>query len=160
MTFTMGLPSINKTNTDISNELYANVVGQPSTNLHQPLTAQQPYWIDDVICQVRKLWKLPQNWDSRGAKRIDKNLLETIVKVLSEVMRASTPPPCMIPMSCGGVQLEWHMRGMDLEVEFRSSDDFDVFCEDHFDSTIWEGSFAIDDLVPLVEVIAKLTSRL
>lgn len=148
------------TSTDISDGfLGTHVTSQSSTGFQQSLKAHQPYWLNDVIHQVRKLLKLQQNWDSRGAQCIDRDLLEASVILLLKVMRASTPPPCMIPLSSGGVQIEWHMRGMDFEIEFCSTDCLDVFYEDHRDSTTWEDSISFNDLSLLKKVIAKLTSR-
>ena len=148
------------TSSDMPDGILGTHTAHPSTGFQQSLKAHQPYWLNDVIRQVRELLMLQQNWDSRGAQCIDPDLLEASVILLSKIMRASTPPPCMIPVSSGGVQIEWHMRGMDLEVEFRSTDQLDVFYEDHLDGNTWEDNISFEDLSLLEKVIAKLTSRL
>jgi hypothetical protein len=38
--------------------------------------------------------------------------------VLVEVMDNDAPAPSVVPLSDGGVQLEWHRRGRNLEIEF------------------------------------------
>jgi hypothetical protein len=36
--------------------------------------------------------------------------------VLNDVMRTHTPIPQVVPSGTGGVQLEWHQKGIDLEL--------------------------------------------
>ncbi len=45
-------------------------------------------------------------------------LMDMVVNWLSEFMQENTPPPCVIATSRGGIILDWHTRGIDLEVEF------------------------------------------
>ena len=38
------------------------------------------------------------------------------LNILKDVMRPRTPIPQVVPSSVGGVQLEWHEKGIDLEL--------------------------------------------
>ena len=39
-----------------------------------------------------------------------------VLSVLNDVMRTRTPIPQVVPSAGGGVQLEWHQKGIDLEL--------------------------------------------
>jgi hypothetical protein len=38
-----------------------------------------------------------------------------MLQVLHQVMPANAPTPQIVPLSSGGLQAEWHTRGIDLE---------------------------------------------
>lgn len=77
-----------------------------------------PAWSDSVIKQVVDVLTLPPNWNSYGAPTIDRAAAQNAVNFLVTRMHASTPAPSIVPLSSGGIQLEWHRRGIDLEVVF------------------------------------------
>lgn len=70
--------------------------------------------------QLGRVLNLPEGWDSYGAKKIDLACVASAIDILLQVMHDETPPPAVVPTSCGGLQLEWHALGMDLELEIRS----------------------------------------
>ncbi len=57
----------------------------------------------------REFSKLEQNWDGYGAKQISEQAIETASKI-REYM-------ALVPMNNGGIQLECHAGGMDIEIE-------------------------------------------
>lgn len=60
--------------------------------------------------QFARLRALLQDWDSYGAPPIDLVVLERARAWLAAVQ--------VVPMSGGGVQLEWHADGVDVEIAF------------------------------------------
>lgn len=105
---------------------------------------EQPVWLIPVVKMVGDLLNLPENWDSYGAHPINPMAAAFALQLLSETMRADTPVPVVVPTSSGGVQLEWHTRGIDLEVEIRSSSRLYVSYEDHRHGVEWEGELTSD----------------
>ena len=89
-----------------------------------------PAWLVPTVEILCELLSLQENWDSYGAPPVASRNVQTALEVLSDIMRDDTPMPQVIPTSRGGVQLEWHTRGIDLEIETISPFKLDVLCED------------------------------
>jgi len=60
-------------------------------------------------------------WDSYGGLPVTREVLGEMVGWLLNWTGHEAPAPTVVPTSGGGVQLEWHMAGIDLEVEFQPS---------------------------------------
>ena len=67
----------------------------------------------------QRLLALPDNWDSYGAPKIDPATVERA--------RAWLDGGNVVPCSDGGVQLEWHSEGVDVEVTFRADGSTETF---------------------------------
>ena len=80
----------------------------------QPL----PAWFDPLIQGFVDLLTLPPNWDSYGAGPIDPDLVVEAMNFMNNLLGSSSPVPRVVPLSSGGLQLEWHRKGIDLEVVF------------------------------------------
>jgi hypothetical protein len=93
---------------------------------------------------MSKLLNLSENWDSYGARRISPAATEFALQLLSQTVQVDTPVPSVVPTSRGGVQLEWHTRGIDLEAEIRSPGRLYVSYEDHRHGVEWEGELTSD----------------
>lgn len=63
--------------------------------------------------EVEQLLTLRENWDSYGAPKISHEAVEG-AKLLWSLLATE---PSFVPMSDGGVQMEWHNRGFDVELE-------------------------------------------
>ena len=70
-----------------------------------------------VTGRIDYLYTLPENWDGYGASRIHLEYGEAMINYLDKVMSDNTPIPQIVPFSDGGVQAEWHVNGIDLEIE-------------------------------------------
>jgi hypothetical protein len=75
-------------------------------------------WLRPTIQSFQDLLQLPQNWDGYGAVQIQERIAKEALMVLAEVMDNDAPAPSVVPLSDGGVQLEWHRCGRNLEIEF------------------------------------------
>jgi hypothetical protein len=58
----------------------------------------------------------------------------------------------------GGMQLEWHTRGIDLEIEFTSPNHVLGLFEDQREGVCWEKDMA-SNIAPLHDVIASLSRQ-
>ncbi len=79
---------------------------------------REPAWLVSARESLMELLQLPPNWDGYGAAPIDQRLAQSALKVLGNVMDEDAPPPSVVPLSDGGIQVEWHRRGRNLEIEF------------------------------------------
>lgn len=98
---------------------------RPSTRRHLSLQHYDqsgnqtplPTWAGDAEQQLQLLVELPRGWDGRRAEPVTELAVKTVVLVLAEVMAGGTPSPQYFPLPDGGLQVEWHAGGHDIEVE-------------------------------------------
>ncbi|MBI3696221.1 MAG: hypothetical protein HY238_15465 [Acidobacteria bacterium] len=98
----------------------------------------------EIAQALSSLLALPTNWDSYGARPVNPECVSYALQLLRSTMKAETPAPAVVPTCAGGVQIEWHTRGIDLEIEIRSPGQSSVLYEDHQDGTTWEGEVTTD----------------
>ncbi|SPF48613.1 CopG domain protein DNA-binding domain protein (modular protein) [Candidatus Sulfopaludibacter sp. SbA4] len=77
-----------------------------------------PAWLTPTVQSLVDLLRLPQNWDGYGAAQIQEQIAQKVLMVLVEVMENDAPAPSVVPLSDGGIQVEWHRRARNLEIEF------------------------------------------
>ena len=94
-------------------------------------TLSSPRWEKVLLREVERLTELKQGWDSYGAPPIrwDAGLFALII--LHNTMLPGTPLPQIVPTSVGGIQLEWHERGVDLELHVTGPYECELWYEDH-----------------------------
>ena len=73
-------------------------------------------WLKPTLESIAPLLKLKAGWDSYDGQPIDTRVVKTAIEVLFDVMECDSPVPSFVPTSNGGIQLEWHRGGIDLEV--------------------------------------------
>jgi hypothetical protein len=76
-----------------------------------------PEWMPDAVRDLEQLGALGPDWDSYGARPILPENIVTAFEVLLTLVKQDTPRPFVVPTVIGGVQLEWHTRKADLEIE-------------------------------------------
>jgi hypothetical protein len=101
---------------------------------------------------------LEENWDSYGARRVDPRCTEAAVGLLRAILDSTTPRPFVVPTCRGGIQLEWHRGGVDLEIEIESPEQMNVFFEDANEGTCKEMTLK-GSIRPLVEFLQSLEAR-
>jgi hypothetical protein len=113
-------------------------------------------WENPTAEALDSLLTLPPNWDSYGARPVDHGCAAYALEVLRSIMGDNTPPPQVVPTSVGGVQLEWHERGIDVEIEVRKPDCGHVLYENLKTGAEWEGEIPAD-LTQVTEFMADLS---
>ena len=92
------------------------------------------YWLIPALQTISEILALPTGWNSYKAKQIDTEIAMSALKLLLLVMSPACPLPSFVPTARGSIQLEWHIKGVDLEICFLSSEKFDVYfknCRTH-----------------------------
>lgn len=115
-----------------------------------------PSWLLQTTKALVGLLWLPPDWDSYGALPIEPGHVVGALELLTEIMQDDTSTPTVVPTCRGGVQLEWHTRGIDLEIEVLSRHRFHASFEDSTIGNQWERELT-SDLTPLVNCIAALS---
>lgn len=86
-------------------------------------------WVRDAFEQISSLTALRHNWDTYGAEAIRASAIADVATFLINHAYNDLGAPAVVPMSDGGVQLEWHRGGLDFEIAF-SEQEPGVFVED------------------------------
>ena len=92
--------------------------GQPFVIAWQDYGQPLPAWFDFLMQGLVDLLTLPPNWDSYDARPIEYDLVQQALQFTNGVLRPFSPAPSVVPLSSGGLQLEWHRKGIDLEIVF------------------------------------------
>jgi hypothetical protein len=88
-------------------------------------------WQIEVQNHLLKYVKMPPGWDSYGAPVVGWDTGMFALSVLNDVMRPRTPIPQVVPSAAGGVQLEWHQKGIDLELHIAGPYECELWFQDH-----------------------------
>jgi hypothetical protein len=72
--------------------------------------------IIETIEKLYSLCDLRPGWNSYAAQPIHLDTVRHLARWIPRLFQASTPEPAVVPRVRGGLQLEWHRRGFDLEI--------------------------------------------
>lgn len=117
----------------------------------------EPPWLRGAVETLVELRGLPENWNSYGARAIEIDAIGRALDMLTRIMRRAIPNPQIVPTHMGGVQLEWHSRGVDLEIELTHPQTCAVYYLNHTSGEEWERELASADLSALEGPISALT---
>jgi hypothetical protein len=120
------------------------------------IEGEPPEWLESIGKSLSEILDLRQGWDSYGAKPISPQCVGAALDILLRVMREDTLPPSVVPTSPGGIQLEWHARGIDLEIEILSPTRVRGLFEDLRTGIEWEADLSFDQ-TRLTEAIGRLS---
>jgi hypothetical protein len=104
------------------------------------------------------LLDLEPGWNSYNAAEIKPSAVIAALRLLWEAMPRGGPVPSIVPSSRGGVQLEWHTRGIELEVSFEPEGSYYVYFEDLRTQSVRETELD-SDLGLVTEALSDLTHR-
>jgi hypothetical protein len=158
-TVTQEQPGLNRDTMTISGREYtASVVHRASRPRYTIQDSSIPAWQSSAISRLVQLTRLMPNWDSYGGKPVSTRFARITLELLNGLMREGTPLPSIVPTNSGRVQLEWHTKGIDLEVEVFSPIHLHVSFDDHNTGEVWERDLNVD-LALLDQAIATLSTR-
>lgn len=118
----------------------------------------EPAWIGPTLQSLAEVLRLRPNWDTYGGNPVDPRCAEAALGLAFRTLRDDTAAPSIVPTSPGGLQLEWHAGGVDLEIEFLSPTRICGIFEDHVAGTSWEKDLTFDES-PLIGAIAALSGQ-
>ena len=111
---------------------HGGVVSMTAPQRHGDSPAKATKTLETATRQASALIQLPGGWDSYGAKPVSSDAARAATTLL--VQAASAVPnlaaPAVVPTVRGGLQLEWHRQGVDLEIEFEPDGSGSWFAED------------------------------
>ncbi len=82
-----------------------------------PSRRRVPQWLDSTVARLTTLLSLPQGWDGCGSAPVQSEAVAAAIEVLLALDRDEPLLPAIVPTQDSGLQLEWHLAGIDLEAE-------------------------------------------
>ncbi len=105
-----------------------------------------PTWIFEVVQEVLSLLWLPKDWYSYGSNKVSFDIAKNVIQFLPSILLDQLPKPLVGPTSEGGIQIEWHNNGIDLESEFVINDKISVLHVENEIYTEWvQDIFSLPD---------------
>jgi hypothetical protein len=117
-------------------------------------------WQIEVQKHLLNYVKMPKGWDSYNAPPVGWDAGMFALSILNDIMRPRTPIPQVVPSTAGGVQLEWHQKGIDLELHITGPYQCELWFQDHQrpnDPPV--AKELTDNFADLLKPIELLTSR-
>ena len=81
------------------------------------LSEEGAHWADAVNAKLTDLCRLQVGWDGYRGVATRQDVARFAFRMLSVVLKPSTPAPSIVPLSSGGLQLEWHTDNADIELK-------------------------------------------
>lgn len=78
-------------------------------------------WFSATLKRITELLQLPSNWDGYGASEVRTEVARRALTSLLSLLDDDSPTPSVVPLSDGGLQVEWHRHSRSLEIEFPAS---------------------------------------
>ena len=117
-----------------------------------------PIWLVSTSDRVIELVRLPLGWDGHDGRPANFDVADFAVQFLLQTLELDGPAPLVVPLSYGGLQLEWHERGIDLEIEVEAPNRIFVSFEDRESGEAFEQEFSTD-YTEVTRIMRILASR-
>jgi hypothetical protein len=129
----------------LATDSLSDVATGPSWKFRAVETKPAP-WLETALEDVARLAALPPNWDGYGSPPIGVKERWQAVRLLTSIAYEDLPAPTIVPVSGGGIQLEWQYCGRELELEIVAGSPDLLFLKVYEDGTTEEDSYPIADL--------------
>jgi hypothetical protein len=108
---------------------------------------------------LEKFAQYPEGWDSYNALPVRADTAAFALTVLNSILKLQTPLPQAVPSAAGGIQFEWHEKGIDLEFDIAAPYECHVWFFDHRAEVQGTDAHLTNDFSVLRTPIDLLTSR-
>lgn len=136
----------------------ATIIYGSSNQIAAAISQARPAWLEPTVLSLARLLNLAADWDSYGAPAIEPRTVQATLELLRATMRDDSPAPATVPMSSGGVQVEWHEAGLEIEVRISARGGPWLVHEDLHTGHIQEADLSLD-LGPLTRALDELATR-
>lgn len=110
--------------------------------------------LPDLAQRFNRLMRPPRY---AGDLRPSLTSARTALLILANAMAPDTAVPSLVPCFDGGLQIEWHMNGVDLEIWVGPEGDVSAWCE-HSSGREWEDEGDLN-MVRLQKELSQLVSH-
>lgn len=78
---------------------------------------EQGLWSKAATMRLKELAAMPENWNGYGSPPVQPEAIQESFNLLTEFAKLGMPEPNIVPVSGGGIQLEWRNLGSEIEIE-------------------------------------------
>jgi len=142
-----------------SDDVMIRPAGPGPSTASDPADREVPAWHATTIRALQQISLLESDWNARGAAAPDETAILLALEILEETALDLTPAPDVVPTATGGVQLEWHRSGMDIELDVAPDLRVCLYWRDRDSGREWEAPLAAWQPRELAEVLQELTAR-
>jgi hypothetical protein len=105
-----------------------------------PITAE-PGWRRQFNENAERLRMLPVGWDGPGSVPVRPEILYTASRIMSRALEglANAKAPFLVPGGDGSVQIEWHEKRGEVELDIARDGSMTVWGRDHLSGAEFEG---------------------
>ncbi len=132
----------------------------PTKELVIEVPQEDQDWLYSTLHGLQRISKLSANWDSYGSAPItDDAIVGALCAIvgLLEHLNHELPPPAIVPTSRGGIQLEWHRGGGDIEINVTPERAFSAFTfNPRTEESVEFQSIGQADFRVIADLLAKL----
>ena len=104
-----------------------------------------PPWLSSALADIARIADLPPGWDGYGSPQLSVKEREQATQLLASMTYSDLPAPNIVPVSGGGIQIEWQHCGRELELEIDAGAQEIIFLQVYEDGATAEGSYLIAD---------------
>ena len=101
-------------------------IGKLPLRVDQPRGQDLPRWFMPTLQAMEALPWQTDDWTS-GGKRTQADAIVGVLSILAKVLDNRALPPSVVPTWSGGVQVEWHVNNVDLEIEAGPQGEIEYF---------------------------------
>src|SRR3989338_5947911 len=105
-----------------------------------------PAWLGRVKRRLEELVFLPANWDTYGGASVDPRVARFAESLVEWFAVADMPPPDVFATSEGGIQIEWHVRRVNIEIDISPFDGTTIYFRDLNAGEPWSRPASSTDL--------------
>ncbi len=121
--------------------------GKPVQFKYQDRGDRLPDWFVPVLEGFANLLTLPDNWDGEGASPIDRDAISRALAAIEQLLTRRAPAPSVVPTPDSGLQIEWHLRAKDLEIEFHPDGRTEFYYFDESGGEEYEGPIGQNSVI-------------
>lgn len=111
-----------------------------------PQVAVSPVWLGRVKKRIKELAQLPANWDSYDAIPVDPRIPALAEDLVEWFAVDDMPPPDVFATNDGGIQIEWHIRRANIEIEISPTEGTAIYFHDLDAGEPWSRPASSTDL--------------
>ncbi len=101
-----------------------------------------PNWLGEVATRLSELEQLADGWDGHGALAPTSDVLVDSFSEFGSIIPSVAPEPAIFPTTVGGVQFEWTVGDIHVELEYLPGGVVDGWAGDSHGQECWHGAMA------------------
>jgi hypothetical protein len=114
-------------------------------------------WQPFAARRLNEIIRLPVGWDGHQGKPVNATIASYSYNLLEALLTMpAVPMPSITPLSYGGLVLEWHRRGWDVEIEIDAPASHHLFAHELASGEEWE-SWLGPQLTQLQGIIKRIS---